>query len=165
VLLIFSFGFCFTFFSWIGDAVLAALNDMGKLFRIKVITAIVNWTATLVAIFWLPTPLAFAAGYCVHLILTPVMIYVAVARLLPGLDVLGQLRGLAVAAAAVVLAGRAALPYVDGPLRLVSFVLLALVLFHGIAFAVDAKLRRTARAFWSSWRKGSEPIGAAAVGG
>jgi O-antigen/teichoic acid export membrane protein len=165
-LLVFSFGFCFTFFSWIGDAVLAALDDMGTLFRIKVITAIVNWTATLIAIFWLPTPLAFAVGYCVHLIVTPAMIYLAVSRLLPGLEVLGRLRGLAIGAVVVAIAGRAALAYVEGPVRLVSFVVVALVLFHGVAFAVDAKLRQTARAFWSAWRKGSEAIGgAAAVGG
>jgi O-antigen/teichoic acid export membrane protein len=165
-LLVYSFGFCFTFFSWIGDAVLAALDDMGTLFRIKVITAIVNWAATLVAICWLPTPLAFAVGFCVHLIVTPAMIYLAVSRLLPGLDVLGRLWGLGIAAALVAALGRAALPYVEGPFRLASFVIAALVLFHGVAFAVDGKLRATAHAFWSSWRKGSDPIGGtAAVGG
>src|SRR5579859_1586261 len=164
-LLVYSFGFCFTFFSWIGDAVLAALDDMGTLVRIKVIGAIANWSATLIAICWLPTPLAFAVGFCIHLVVTPAMIYVAVSRLLPGLDVLGRLRGLAFAAALVAGVGRAALPFIEGPLGLVSFVIVALVLFHGVAFAVDGKLRATARAFWSSWRKGGEPIAAAAVGG
>jgi O-antigen/teichoic acid export membrane protein len=157
-LLVYSFGFCFTFFSWIGDAVLAALGDMARLFRIKVVGAIVNWAVTLIAVAWVPTPLAFALGYAVHLVVTPVMIYAAVRRHLPALDVLGSVRGLALAAGVLVVVGRIALPYLVGPAALIAFVLAALALFYGLALAVDERLRRATRALWSDLRKEKDPV-------
>jgi PST family polysaccharide transporter len=164
-IVVYSFGFCFTFFSWIGDAVMAALGDMGRLFRIKVITMIVNWTATLVAVTWVPTPLAFAIGYALHLIVTPFMIHAAIRRHLPTLRVASRLRGLAVAAAALAVAGRIATPYIGGPLMLAAFVLAALVLFYGLALAVDARLRHATFALWASWRKEKRPAREAAPAG
>src|SRR5439155_26482172 len=129
------------------------------------IAAVANWTAPLRAILWVPAPLAFALGYLVHLVVTPALIYVAVRGLVPGLDVLRSLRGLIVGATAPAVAGRVALPYVDGAGRLVAFALVALVLFHAVALAVDGNLRRAVRAYGASWRKEKEPALAAAPAG
>jgi PST family polysaccharide transporter len=157
-LVVYSFGFCFTFFSWIGDAALAALGDMGRLLRIKVIVAVVNWVATLVATAWMPTPLAFAVGYALHLIATPILIYVVIRRHLPTLSFLPLLRGLAIAAAALALIGRISAAYIDGPVRLAGYVLAALVMFYGLALAVDERLRQATRAFMEGWRREKEPV-------
>jgi PST family polysaccharide transporter len=162
-LIVYSFGFCFTFFSWIGDAVLAALGDMGRLFRIKALVAVLNWGATLVAIAWLPTPLAFAVGYSLHLVVTPILIHAAIRRHLPGLEVVSLLRGLAIAAGALALLGRIALRYIAGPVSLAAFVIVALVAFYGLALAVDERLRRATRALWKGWRKDEQPVREAAT--
>jgi PST family polysaccharide transporter len=159
-LVVFSLGFCFTFFSWIGDAVMAALDDMGRLFRIKVVATIVNWSATLVAIAWRPTTFAFALGFFVQLVVTPALILVAVRALVPGVRVVTRLRGLAAGALAVVGLGRMVVPYIDGVARLTTFVVVALVVFLGVAASIDADLRRTARAALESWNRKKDPAGA-----
>jgi O-antigen/teichoic acid export membrane protein len=160
-LMVFSFAFCFTFFSWIGDALMAALDDMGRLFRIKVVSMSLNWVATLLAIAWRPTTFAFAIGFSVQLIVTPLLILAAARDLVPGVEVAGKLRGLALAAVALACVGRLALPYLVGAASLAAFVLLALVFFVGLALLVDARLRGIARTYWSDFSRGKGPAGAA----
>jgi PST family polysaccharide transporter len=165
-LMVFSLGFCFTFFSWIGDAVMAALDDMGRLFRIKVVSVGVSWGATLLAIAWRPTTFAFAAGFFVQLVVTPALILRAVRELVPGVAIFGKLRGLAMAALAVVGLGRAMLPYIDGAGRLAGFVVVALASFVAVAATLDGDLRRMVRTLWgtlSAW-KGRSGVAQAADG-
>jgi O-antigen/teichoic acid export membrane protein len=152
-LVVLSLGFGFSFFSWIADAVMAALDDMGRLFRIKVIAVLVNWTATLAAVAWRPTTFAFALGFCVQLIVTPFLMLAAVRKLVPGVKVFAKLRGLAVASLAVVALGRTVLEHVDGVAKLAMFVIVALFVFTAVAMAADADLRRAARAFLASWNE------------
>jgi O-antigen/teichoic acid export membrane protein len=144
-LLVYSFGFCFTFFSWIGDAAMAALNDMGRLFRIKVVSAITSWAATLIAIWFIPSPLSFAFGYLLQLLVTPLMMRSAIRDRLPGLRIVSRLGGVAVAAAAIAALGRAVLEWLTGALALGGYIVGALVVFVVVAVSVDADLRRVAR--------------------
>ena len=148
-LVVYSFGFCFTFFSWIGDAAMAALDDMGRLLRIKVIATFVSWIPTLFAIWWVPSPLSFALGYLVQLVITPLMIYSAIRARLPSLRIFPRLGGVASAGAAVALLGRAVVERLNAVLPLGAFIVAALVLFVGVACAIDADLRKTARTLLS----------------
>jgi O-antigen/teichoic acid export membrane protein len=144
-LIVYSFGFCFSFFSWIGDAAMAALNDMGRLLRIKIISALVSWGGTLLAIAWIPTPLSFAVGHLVQFVLTPLMIYVAIRARLPELRIFARLVGVSLAAAAVVALGRVASGRIAGVFTLTAYVVAALAVFVAVALAVDRELRQTAR--------------------
>jgi PST family polysaccharide transporter len=156
-LVVYSFGFCFTFFSWIGDAAMAALNDMGRLFRIKIVSALVSWSATLVAIWLFPTPLSFAIGYLVQLVVTPLMIHAAIRDRLPGLRILRRLRGVAFAGIVVAALGRAVVGRLGGALTLGAFIAVALVVFVGVALTVDPELKRQARTLLAN-RGRPEPV-------
>lgn len=141
---LYSLGFCFTFFSWVGDSAMAALDDMVALFKIKVITAVLNWALTLTAIAFDPTPLAFARAYLVHLVLTPVLIYVAIRRRVPSLRIFPRIAPLLPATLAVMALGRLVGTRAGTPLGFVSFVLASLLLFSGAVLAADSGLRRKA---------------------
>lgn len=146
-LIVYSFGFCFTFFSWIGDAAMAAFGDMGRLLRIKVISTAVSWGATLLAIWWRPSPLSFALGYLVQLVVTPLMIYVAIRDRLPALRIFPRLGGAALAAAGVVVLGRVAVARVASISSLAMLLLAALCVFITIAVTLDSEFRRLVRTF------------------
>ncbi len=148
-LIVYSLGFCFVFFSYIGDAAMAALDDMPRLFRIKAFTAVVSWTGTLVAIWWVPTPFSFAIGYLVHLIVNPLLIYLAIRHKLPALHIFGRLGRLTLPAVLIAVVGRAVASHVRGVWTLGALVLCELVVFSGAALAVDPDLRELSRRFLS----------------
>jgi hypothetical protein len=125
---------------------------MPRLFRIKAFTAVVSWTGTLVAIWWVPTPFSFAIGYLVHLIVNPLLIYLAIRRKLPSLRIFERLGRLAVPAVAIAVVGRAVVSHVDGVWTLGALVVSELIVFAAAALAVDPDLRELSRRFLSRRR-------------
>jgi len=150
-LYVYSLGYCALFFSWIGDAALAALNDAGRLLRIASVVCIVNWGATVISTTILSTPLGFALGFLVHLILSPVLIYFAIRRHLPNLRVFGRLRGVSGAALVLTGVGRLALPYVTGVPSLIAWVVVAVVTFVSVALTLDSELRAIGLKHFNQW--------------
>jgi PST family polysaccharide transporter len=152
-LIVYSFGFCFSFFSWIGDAAMAALGDMVRLLRIKVVSAVLSWFAAAGAVWLFPTPFSFALGYLVQLIVTPLLIYIAIRDSLPSLRIFQRLWGLAIAGGAIALFGRAVAGRITGAGSLGVLVLAELVAFCGIALLCDADLRQLSRRLLSKLRR------------
>jgi len=144
-LLVYSLGYCITFFSWIGDAAMAALDDMVRLLRIKIIACVLVWGATSIAIWLVPSPLSFAVGYLVQLVITPLLIYVAVRDRLPGLRILSRLRGVVLAGITVALLGRAVVGHITDVPSLAAFIFASLITFVVVALAFDPDLRSGTR--------------------
>ncbi len=151
-LVVYSFGFCFTFFSWIGDAAMAALDDMVRLFRIKIVSTILSWSAAAVALWLVPTPLSFALGYLLQLIATPLFIYIAVRDRLPSLRLFHRLGRLAVAGVAIAFLGHVMAGRIGGVWTLAAWILGELVAFCGIVLLLDAELRSMSARFLSRRR-------------
>ncbi len=140
-LYVYSFGFCFNFISWIGDAALTALGEVPKLLRICLLTTLLNWTATLIATSISTTPFAFSCGYLLHLIFSPLAMYAAIRSKLPKLELFPKLRGLILAALSLAVLGRLASPLIVGFPSLLAWLAVALVSFGSIACALDRDLR------------------------
>ncbi|MEI9942359.1 MAG: oligosaccharide flippase family protein [Pseudomonadota bacterium] len=140
-LYVYSFGFCFNFISWIGDAALTALGDVPKLLRITALATLLNWAATLVATTISTTPFAFSCGFLVHLIFSPLAIYAAIRAKLPTLEIFSKLRGLVLSALALAVLGRLASPLIVGWPSLLVWLVLALVSFGSLACILDRDLR------------------------
>jgi O-antigen/teichoic acid export membrane protein len=153
IVYIYSFGFCFNFYSWIGGAAVEALGKTGALFRIAVLTLIVNWGCTLVALWWVPTILSFAIGFCVHLIVSPAATYLTLRSLVPGARPLSKLIPSIVAAAAAAALGRLLLPFVSGLATLAAWVVPVALVFAGITLSLDAKLRGFVMRKVRAWRE------------
>lgn len=143
-LLVYSAGFCFTFFSWIGDAAMAALNDMGRLLRIKAVSTALSWAGTALAIAWSPTPLAFSLGILLQLVITPFLIHRALRERLPGLRLFPRLRGPMAAGVCVAIAGRALLARTTGVFELILLIVLELLVYAAVSLLLDAELRKLA---------------------
>ncbi len=152
-LYLYSLGFCALFFSWIGDAVLAALNDAGNLLKIAVIVCVVNWMAPPIATTVAKTPFGFACGFFLHLVLSPLLIYLAIRRHLPGLRIFRKLRGVAVAAIVLAGVGRLAVGHVTGVSSLLGWLVCALIVFATVALALDIALRKLATRYLNRWRR------------
>jgi PST family polysaccharide transporter len=150
-LYVYSFGFCALFFSWIGDAALAALNQATTLLKICLLTCTVNWIATVVATTVTHSPFGFACGFLVHLILSPLLIYLALRARLPNLRIFGKIRGLFGASLILAGTGRLTLPYIHGIPSLIAWVLLAVSVFLTLALALDRALRVVVIGFVTGW--------------
>jgi len=152
-LYVYSFGFCFNFISWIGDAALAALGDARRLLRICLFAALLNWGATLLSTAISSTPFAFSCGYLLHLIFSPLAMYAAIRGRLPLLRLFPKLRGLMLAAAVLTGLGRLALPHISGVPSLVAWVLIAALTFATVTCSVDRELRLAAQQLLHGWRR------------
>ncbi len=136
--LTFAIGFYFTI---IGSA-LDALGKPQVLLRLFIAVALINWLCVIVATSIGHSPLAFALGYCIHVLVGNVAILVALKQLLPEARPLARLGAPAAGAAVVAFAGRYALPFIHSPLRLSAWVLIALALFAAVVLLLDRSLWR-----------------------
>lgn len=143
-LYLYSLGFCVNFVCWISDAALTALGDVPTLFRINLFAALLNWGATLLATTISSTPFAFACGFFVHLIFSPLAMYFALRNKLPDLELFPKLRGLLVAALGLAVMGRLISPHVVGWASLLAWLALALASFGSITCTLDRELRAMA---------------------
>ncbi|HEY0466720.1 MAG TPA: oligosaccharide flippase family protein, partial [Polyangiaceae bacterium] len=134
-LYIYSFGFCFNFISWISDAALTALGEVQTLLKISVQVTLLNWAATLLATTVSSSAFAFSCGFLVHLIFSPLAMYLALKKKLPTLELLPKLRGLMLAALLLAALGRLALPLIVGWASLLAWLSIALVSFGSFACA------------------------------
>jgi O-antigen/teichoic acid export membrane protein len=144
-LYVYSVAISFNFFTWIGSAALEALGATARLFRWNVVVTLFNWPATLVAIWLWPTPLAFAIGFALHMLIITGAVYAALRELAPEARPVSRLPALLVAGLVVAAAGRAVLPWLTRPAALVAWVLAAAVIFCAVALGLDARLRGQAR--------------------
>lgn len=97
------------------------------------------------------SPFGFACGFLVHLVLSPLLIYLALRARLPNLRIFGKLRGLFAASLILAGIGRIALPYIHGIPSLVAWVLLAVSGFLSLALALDRALRTVVIGFVTGW--------------
>lgn len=141
----YSVGFALNFFGWIGGAAIEAKGQTAKLLRISTIVTLVNWASTVTATIVVPSAVGFAAGFFVHLVLTPVLVYLVVRRLAPEASpVLRSLYPLfAMGVAAVV--GRAALGWVSGGLSLAVWILLLVAVYTTTEYTFDSEFRQLVR--------------------
>jgi O-antigen/teichoic acid export membrane protein len=153
IVYVYSFGFCFNFYSWIGGAAIEALGKTGAMFRILVVSLVTNWACTLIATWWFPTMLSFAIGYCVHLIVSPAAIYLTLRSLVPGARPLSRLVPSIVAAIVAAALGRLLLPFVSGLGSLAAWCVPVAVVFAGITLSLDAKLRGVVVRKVRAWRE------------
>lgn len=148
----YSVGFVFTFFSWIGSAAIEAKGQTGRVFRITMIGTVVNWAATITATIISPSPTAFAAGFMVHLIVSPLLIYVAVRELAPlARPFTVAVRPVAAMVIAAVV-GRALLGWVEGGWSLGGWVLVLVAAFLASEMAIDPGFRAFAVPYFRRWR-------------
>jgi O-antigen/teichoic acid export membrane protein len=143
----YSVGFVFSFFGWIGSAAVEAKGKTGQLFRTALITLVVNFSCTVVATYISPTPLAFAAGYCVHLIVSPLLIYILVRRLAPEASPVRRTFPSIIAMAGAAAAGRVCLFLVNGPFSLLAWALGLTLVFLAVLLSVDSESRSLAAGF------------------
>ncbi|HEU4411894.1 MAG TPA: oligosaccharide flippase family protein [Polyangiaceae bacterium] len=154
-LYVYSVAISVNFFTWIGSAALEALGATARLFRWNVVVTLFNWPATLVAITLWPTPLAFAVGFALHMLIITGSVYAALRELAPAARPAARLPALVAAGLAVAGAGRLVLPWVGRPAGLLAWVLAAALLFGGVALGLDARLRGQAREWLERRRKGA----------
>jgi O-antigen/teichoic acid export membrane protein len=143
----YSIGFVFSFYSWIGGAAIEARGHTGKLFRINVLSTVLNWGAALVVMNTSPTPVAFAAGFCVHLVVTPFLIYNVTRELAP--EASPALRTMVPMLAACVSAvvGRLTLEWVTGGLSLATWTVVVVTAFVACEYAMDREFRAVTRSW------------------
>lgn len=140
-LYLYSVGFVFTFFTWIGSGAIEAKGQTGKVFRIAIIGTIANWISTVGATMLSPSPTAFAAGFLVHLVLCPVLTYLIVRELAPEAS---PIRTAMFPFASMLVAGvvgRATLQWVHGGLTLTTWIVALVVAFTGCEYAIDRDFR------------------------
>jgi O-antigen/teichoic acid export membrane protein len=140
--LTFAVGFYFTIIG-------SALDAFGKpqiLLRLFVLAALVNWACVTVATSIGHTPLIFALGYAIHVVVGNVAILFALKTLLPEAKPLARLGAPALAATVVALLGRYVLPWTYSPLRLGAWTLIAALLFAGLVLMLDRSLWEALRA-------------------
>jgi len=148
----YSVGFVFSFFGWIGGAALEAKGEMGKLLRCVTITTLINWPLAVVVTSIAPTPTAFAAAFCVHLVVYPTLLYFILRKLAPEaspvLRTLGPLGAGCVAAAF----GRLTLTWVTGAVSLTAWMLLLAAVFVVCEYGVDREFRAVVQTWFEKRR-------------
>jgi O-antigen/teichoic acid export membrane protein len=140
-LYVYSVGITINFFAWIGSAALEALGKPKRLLRIVALSTTVNWIACLIAVFVSPTPFSFAIGFCTHMILGSGGMYLAIRELVPEVRPLRCVRGLLPAALLIAVGGRLVFAWTSTLFGLLSYGLLAALLFGGTAAALDREVR------------------------
>jgi O-antigen/teichoic acid export membrane protein len=151
IVYVYSIGFCFNFYSWIGGAAIEALGQTGGIFRVAVIGLVTNWSCALLATWWVPTTLSFALGFCVHLIVSPLVIYVILQKLVPGLRPLPRVVPSLVAGCVAAGVGRLLLPWVGGLGTLAAWIVPVALVFAGITLTLDARLRAFTQRKLHAW--------------
>jgi O-antigen/teichoic acid export membrane protein len=144
-LYVYSLGISINFYAWIGSAALEALGATSRLFRLVVVTSVLNCVATSVALAISPTLFAFALGYVVHLLVSAVIIYASLRTLLPEARPLARLGALVFASAVLAGAGRMVRPWTETVPGLLAWLVAAIALFGAAALLVDPELRAIAR--------------------
>lgn len=140
----YSLGFAFAFYTWIGTAAVEAMGHTSRIFWVSLASTVSNWIATVVATWIVPTPTGFAAGYFVHLVVSPIAVYFILKPLVPSIRPIAQSFTLAVAASCVAVLGRLALPWVGGPISLTFWALGAIIVYVGAAIALHSGARAIA---------------------
>lgn len=153
----YSIGFVFSFYSWIGGAAIEAKGHTGKLFRIIVVSALLNWGAALTATSISPTPTAFAAAFALHLVVSPALIYLVTRQLSPEASPVLRTLGPIVSACVAALVGRLALPWVTGGATLAVWTLALAFVFAGCEYFVDKEFRAVVRA-WLEKRRAKRAL-------
>lgn len=140
----YSIGFVFTFFSWIGGAAVEAMGQTGRIFRVALVGTLVNWAATIVATLISPTPTAFAAGFLLHLIVAPFLVYLAVREIAPDAKPVRVVARVVLAMGVSAIVGRLTLGWVAGAWTLVSWAVLVAAVFLAMEWLSDARFRELA---------------------
>lgn len=141
----YSVGFALNFFGWIGGAAIEAKGQTAKLLRITTVITLVNWASTVTATIIAPSAIGFAAGFFVHLALTPVLVYVVVRRVAPEASPL--LRSLCpmIAMGVAAVAGRVMLPWVGGGVSLAAWILALAAVYIATEYLLDSEFRQLVR--------------------
>jgi O-antigen/teichoic acid export membrane protein len=132
-----------------GPIVASALDALGKpqiVFRMSIVWSLINWASVLVATHFARTPLAFALGYAVHIVLGNLALIVVLRRMLPEARPLRRLLPGAIAALIVAGCGRfGLLPRLESGLGLAAAVVALAVTFLATSLALDPTLASTLR--------------------
>ncbi len=126
---------------FLSPLIASALDALGKpqiIFRLALLWTLLNWlVVSLVMLKW-RTPLAFAIACSVHVVLGNLAVVVVLKRLLPNVQFWPRLRGAVIAMALLAILGRFGIDgWINDAATLLLAVLLALVLFLGVMFALD----------------------------
>ncbi|MEY4579515.1 MAG: hypothetical protein RL701_4218 [Pseudomonadota bacterium] len=156
-LYVYSLVISINFFSWIGGAALEALGATGRMFRLIVVATTINCVACVVAVWWSPTPLSFALGFSVHMLVNSSAIYWALRDLVPSKPLSG-IAALVVAGATVAVVGRGLQPYLHGVLGVVVWGVVGTATYAGVALLCDRRLRALAAGLIRE-RWGAKPAG------
>jgi O-antigen/teichoic acid export membrane protein len=140
-LYVYALAITFGFLSPVVAAVLEALGKPQIMFRLAMGWMLLNWLAVIVATSISRTPLAFALGYSVHVVLGNLAVVVVLKRLLPEVRLTRRLRACVLAAVVAALFGRwALLPWLTTGLLLTAAVLCLALVFVAIAVWLDRSL-------------------------
>lgn len=146
-LYVYAVGFAFGFLFAIGSTALDALGRPGTVFRIVIAFTIVNWIASLVGMYLLKSPLGFALGYNIHVLIGGIAVMVALSRIVPEAKAIRRLASSVAAAFVVAAVGWSLGGWTNSIPTLIAWVLGALVLFGTVAVALDRRLLRTLTAY------------------
>jgi O-antigen/teichoic acid export membrane protein len=126
---------------FLSPLIASALDALGKpqiIFRLALLWTALNWLVVSLAMLQWRTPLAFAIACSVHVVVGNLAVVIVLKRMLPHVQFWPRLRGAVIAMGALAIAGRFAIDrWIDGAATLVLAILLALVLFLGVLFALD----------------------------
>jgi O-antigen/teichoic acid export membrane protein len=126
---------------FLSPLIASALDALGKpqiIFRLALLWTALNWLVVSLAMLEWRTPLAFAIACSVHVVVGNLAVVIVLKRMLPHVQFWPRLRGAVIAMGALAIAGRFAIDrWIDGVGTLVLAILLALVLFLGVLFALD----------------------------
>jgi O-antigen/teichoic acid export membrane protein len=153
-LYVFSLALAIGFLSPIVASALDALGKPQIVFRLSIGWSLLNWASVLVATHLASTPLAFALGYAVHVVLGNLAVIVVLRRMLPEARPVRRLVPAIIGAVTVAGLGRfGLLQWLDNGLRL-TFAIVALALtFLAVSLALDPTLGPTLRAAVRGVRK------------
>ena len=127
---------------FLSPVVAGAFDALGRpqvMTRLSIAWTAFNWIAVVIALRIAPTPMAFAVGYCLHVVIGNAIVVLYVRRLLPDARLWPRVRASLVAAVAMALLVRATNPaaWVTGPFTLIVAVLGAVASFALVVLLVD----------------------------
>ena len=135
---------------FLSPIVASALDALGKpqiVFRLSIAWSLLNWASVLVAIQLARTPLAFALGYAVHVVLGNLAVLMVLRRMLPEARPVRRLLPALIAALIVAGFGRfGLLTWVESALGLTLAVVVLAVTFLAVSLVLDPTLSSTLRA-------------------
>jgi PST family polysaccharide transporter len=152
-LYVYSFGFCFNFYTWIGSAIVEALGQTKRVFWISLIGTLTNWAIVTALTFRFGTVLSFAWGYWAHLVAAAIVTYFIVRDLVPEAKPIQRALRLVPPSLVSAVLGHFGARWVHGPATLIAWVLAVACIFGAGALALDAPLR----AATVGWLRRSRP--------